>query len=93
MNDWGIRARVILLAIVPTGLVALVMGSYFVATRVQDLNVNVRDRGLTVANYIAQTSEYSLLAGNKQTLERLVNSARDGDVDILSIAIFSKHNI
>jgi two-component system, NarL family, sensor histidine kinase BarA len=93
MSDWGIRARVILLAIVPTGLVAIVMGSYFVATRVQDLNVNVQDRGLTVANYVAQTSEYSLLTGNKETLERLVNSARDGDVDILAIAIFSKNNL
>ncbi len=93
MTDWGIRARVILLAIVPTGLVAIVMGSYFVATRVQDLNVNVEDRGTTIANYVAQTSEYSLLTGNTESLARLVNSARDGDVDILAIAIYSKNNL
>lgn len=93
MTDWGIRARVILLALVPTGLVALVMGSYFVATRIQDLNVNVRDRGITMASYIAQTAEYSLLSGNKKTLSRLVATARDGDVDILAVAILSKSNL
>ncbi|MBV1910203.1 MAG: two-component sensor histidine kinase BarA [Kangiellaceae bacterium] len=90
MNDWGIRARVILLAIVPTGLVAIVMGSYFVASRVQDLDVSVRDRGLTIANYVAQTAEYSLLSGNKKTLARLVSAARDGDADIMAVAIYSK---
>lgn len=93
MNDWGIRSRVILLAIIPTGLVALVMGAYFVAARVQDLNVNVQDRGMTIANYLAQTSEYSLLSRNSRTLSRLVTSARDGDDDILAVAIFAKNNL
>ncbi len=93
MNDWGIRSRVILLAIIPTGLVALVMGAYFVAARIQDLNVNVQDRGMTIANYLAQTSEYSLLSRNSRTLSRLVTSARDGDDDILAIAIFAKNNL
>ena len=93
MNDWGIRSRVILLALIPTGLVALVMGAYFVSTRVQDLNVNVKDRAITMANYLAQTSEYSLLSRNSKTLSRLVTSARDGDDDILAVGIFAKNNL
>jgi len=93
MADWGIKARVILLAMVPTGLVALVMGAYFVTTRVQDLDTNIKERGITVANYLAQTSEYSLISRNNQTLNRLVTSARDGDDDILSVAIFTANNL
>ncbi len=93
MNDWGIKARVILLALIPTTIVAIVMGAYFVFTRVNDLNISLQDRGMTVANYLAQTSEYSLLSRNTKTLTRLVTSARDGDDDILAIAIYSKNNL
>ncbi|MFT6733206.1 MAG: two-component system sensor histidine kinase BarA [Polaribacter sp.] len=93
MNQWGIKARVILLAVVPTGLVALVMGSYFVTTRIQDLNNNLQVRGLTVAKYVSQISEFAVLSANHQTLSKLVSSARDGDQDILAIAIYNKQNI
>jgi len=93
MNDWGIRARVILLALIPTGIVALVMGAYFVTARVQDLNVNVQDRGITIANYVAQTSEYSLISRNSEALDRLAISARDGDEDILAIGIYANNNM
>lgn len=93
MNDWGIKARVILLALIPTAMVAVAMEAYFVATRVQDLNVNVKERGITIANYLAQTSEYSLLSRNSKTLSRLVIAARDGDDDILAVAIFAKNNL
>ena len=57
MNEWGIKARVILLSLVPTGLVALIMGGYFVTTRIQDLNNNIQVRGSAIAKYLAQTSE------------------------------------
>ncbi|MDQ7050506.1 MAG: response regulator [Enterobacterales bacterium] len=93
MNEWGIKARVIMLALIPTAIVAIVMGTYFVSARVQDLNINVQDRGITVANYLAQTSEYSLLSRNSKTLSRLVTSARDGDDDILAIAVYTKNNL
>ncbi|MCF6192904.1 MAG: response regulator [Kangiellaceae bacterium] len=93
MNNWGIRARVILLALIPTAIVAIVMGAYFVTARVQDLDSNVRDRGITIANYVAQTSVYSLLSRNNKSLTRLVTSARDGDEDIMAIAIFTKNNL
>ena len=93
MNDWGIRARVILLALIPTGIVALVMGAYFVTARVQDLNVNVQDRGITIANYVAQTSEYSLISHNSEALDRLAISARDGDEDILAVGIYANNNM
>jgi len=93
MNNWGIRARVILLAIIPTAIVAIVMGAYFVTARVQDLDSNVRDRGITIANYVAQTSVYSLISRNTNSLNSLVTSARDGDEDIMAIAIFAKNNL
>ncbi|MGX5201705.1 two-component sensor histidine kinase BarA [Aliikangiella sp. IMCC44632] len=93
MNEWGIRARVILLALIPTSLVAIVMGAYFIATRVHDLNIALEDRGHTLVSYIAQTAEYPVLASNTNTLQRLVNSARNGDEDILALAIYDKNSL
>lgn len=93
MNDWGIRARVILLAVVPTTMVAAILGTYFVSTRMQDLNTNIQERGMTIANYLAQTSEYGLVSRNTRALNRLVTNARDGDEDILAVAIYAQNNL
>jgi len=93
MNEWGIRARVIMLALIPTGLVALVMGTYFIGTRMQDLDVSLMERGKTIGNYLAQTAEYPVLSANSRALSKLVSSARDGDDDILAVAIFDKNNL
>ena len=93
MNEWGIRARVILLALIPTGLVALVMGTYFIATRVHDLDASLKERGQAIVNYLAQTAEYPVLSANTKSLQRLVTKARDGDDDILAVAIYDKNNL
>ena len=93
MIDIGIKTRVVLLALIPTLLVALSMSTYFVSTRVLDLDNNIKERGVTIANYVAQTSIYSLLSRNNQALTQLVTNARDGDDDILSVAIFTKNNL
>ncbi|MET1254173.1 two-component sensor histidine kinase BarA [Aliikangiella maris] len=93
MNEWGIRARVILLALIPTGLVAIVMGTYFITTRMHDLEVSLQDRGNAIVNYLAQTAEYPVLAANTESLQNLTGKARDGDDDILAVAIFDKNNL
>jgi two-component system sensor histidine kinase BarA len=93
MNEWGVRARVIMLAIIPTALIAVVMGAYFIATRIYDLDVALKERSQTIATYLAQTSEYSVISANSESLLRLVSSARDGDDDILAIAIYDKNNL
>ncbi len=93
MNEWGIKTRVILLALIPTGLVALVMGAYFIATRVHDLDVSLKERGQAIVNYLAQTSEYPVLSANTESLQKLVSKARDGDDDILAVAIYDKNNL
>lgn len=92
MNEWGIRARVILLALIPTGLVALVMGAYFVAARVSDLNAALQERGKAIATYVAQTAELPLNSGDGKSLKQLIHSASDGDNDIQAIAIYDKNN-
>jgi len=93
MNEWGIRARVILLAVVPTAIVALVMGAYFIATRIDSLNISLQEKGKAIATYLAQTSEYPVISGNSEAIARLAYSARDGGNDIMAVGVYNKNNI
>ncbi len=92
MFDWGIRTRVLVLALVPTGLIALVMGIYFIGARVTDLKSTQLERGQTVARNLAYASEYGVMIANYPILKRLIDLARDGDEDITAIAVYDKHN-
>lgn len=90
--DWGIRTRVLVLALVPTGLIALVMGVYFIGARVNDLKSTQLERGLTVARNLAYASEYGVSIANYTIVKRLIDLAQDGDKDITAIVIFDRHN-
>lgn len=92
MFDWGIRTRVLILALVPTGLIALVMGVYFIGARVNDLKSTQLDRGLTVARNLAYASEYGVSIANYPIVKRLIDLAQDGDEDITAIVIYDKFN-
>ncbi|WP_144391364.1 two-component sensor histidine kinase BarA [Pleionea sediminis] len=92
MFDWGIRTRVLVLALVPTGLIAIVMGVYFIGARVHDLKSTQIDRGLTVARNLAYASEYGVNIANYPIVKRLIDLAQDGDEDITAIVIYDKYN-
>ncbi|NVJ50035.1 MAG: two-component sensor histidine kinase BarA [Gammaproteobacteria bacterium] len=92
MFNWGIRTRVLLLALIPTGLIALVMGVYFIGARVNDLKSTQLDRGLTVARNLAYASEYGVSIANYPIVKRLIDLAQDGDEDITAIMVFDRYN-
>ncbi|WMS88548.1 ATP-binding protein [Pleionea litopenaei] len=92
MFNWGIRTRVLLLALIPTGLIALVMGVYFIGARVNDLKSTQLDRGLTVARNLAYASEYGVSIANYPIVKRLIDLAQDGDEDITAIMVFDQYN-
>ncbi|MEE4244959.1 MAG: two-component sensor histidine kinase BarA [Kangiellaceae bacterium] len=90
--DWGIRQRVLLLALVPTSLIAIVMGIYFIGARVVDLQTAQLERGLTAARNLAYSSEYGVTIANYPVLKRLADQVKDGDKDIVGVAIFDQYN-
>ncbi len=90
--DWGIRTRVSILALVPTCLISVVLGAYFIGARIVDLKSSQIERGLTIARNLAYASEYGVSIQNYSILERLANLAQDGDKDITTVAVFDKFN-
>ena len=94
MTRWrriGFRGRLMLLAIGPTLLVAVALGWYMTAARLQDLDRAVRERGNAVAQELAAASVYGLFSGNTASLEALARSVLNR-TDVVSVIIRDKDN-
>ena len=82
MNRWGIKSKVLFLALAPAALIAAVLAFHFVNSRITDLEQSLRDRGLAIARQLAPASEYGVFAGNHAILQRLTDAAlKEADVN------------
>lgn len=70
MNKHGIRARVLLLAMLPLALVAFALTWYSVLARQGDIERALEDRSIAVARQLAQSCEYGLFVGELESLTR-----------------------
>ncbi len=75
IQHWGVRARVILVAVVPTIVLATFMIAYFTHLRLTDLEQAYSERGRALARLIATATEYAVFANNVEDLQRLLDSA------------------
>ncbi len=89
VNEWGIKARVLFLTLVPTIVISLLLSAYFTSSRLQDLETALRDRGYALALQLAPASEYGVYSGNARTLHELTKEARS-DPEVLSVTIFNR---
>jgi diguanylate cyclase (GGDEF)-like protein/PAS domain S-box-containing protein len=81
MNNLPIRARVLLLALVPLTVIGLLISLHSTVNRIWDLNNALRDHGQAIARQLAPACEYGVFAGNLELLTRLVQAAaREKDV-------------
>ena len=81
MKSSDIRTRMLLAALLPVVLVSLLLSSYFVVTRFDDLLNTYQQRTRLVVRQLAFASEYGLFSGNVLQLQALVNGAvRESDM-------------
>ena len=87
MKDWGIRARVLFLALAPSVMILLALVGYFTLARIAEADSSLAERGALVARRLVPEAEYALFAGDLAALERLATSAaKEADVDSVSIS-------
>lgn len=86
MNKWGIKAKVLFLALIPAAVIAVVLAFHFTSSRITDLDQSLQDRGLAIARQLAPASEYGVISGNREILQTLVDAAmREADVSAVYI--------
>lgn len=89
MKRWGIKVRILLVALTPALAIALLLGFYFAQVRFADLERSLNERGLAIARQLAAASEYGVFSGNREVLSRLaVAVTREADVIGVTIRDF-----
>ncbi len=86
MSRWGIRAKVLLIALTPPTLIALCLGLYLVQTQITGLEDSLIARGKTIANQLAPASEYGVQTRKYEILQDLADAAL-GELDVKSVTI------
>jgi signal transduction histidine kinase/FixJ family two-component response regulator len=75
MKHWGIRARVLFVALVPSVLILFALVTYFTHARIAEVDVALAQHGLSVARQLAPGVEFALFAGDRAALQRMADAA------------------
>ncbi|MDE2089742.1 MAG: hypothetical protein KGJ12_06960, partial [Gammaproteobacteria bacterium] len=86
MAKWGIRGKVLFLALTPASVIALVLGIYFISTRIHEMETSLLERGKAIADQLASASEYGILFGDRRSLRQLAEAALR-EPDVVSVTI------
>ncbi|MEK1939867.1 MAG: ATP-binding protein, partial [Pseudomonas sp.] len=74
-KDLSIKGRVLLLTLLPTSLLALVLGGYFTWMQLSDLQTQLLQRGQMTIEQLAPIAAPALARGDSALLERIANEA------------------
>ena len=83
----GLRQRVLLAAVLPAALVAVVLAGIFTARQLGSLEDALAARGRAEARQLASNAEFGLFTGNLGLLERMVSHMSRSDSAITAVAI------
>jgi signal transduction histidine kinase len=86
VKNWGIRTRVLFLALAPGALILCTLVVYFTYTRIVAVDASLARQGQSVARQLAPGAEFALFAGDRVALQRLADAAaRETDVSSIRI--------
>jgi hypothetical protein len=87
VTRWGIRARVLFLAIAPSVMIVVMLVTYFTYARIAEVDIALTQHGLSIARQLAPGAELPLFAGDTATLQRLADAAvRESNVARVTIS-------
>ncbi len=88
MKPLDIRARMLLAAVLPVTLIALLLATLFLGARVDDLGQAHSERARSIARQMATASEYGLFSANVTHLQGIASGAMR-QTDVRSAVIFN----
>lgn len=87
-SKWGIKHRVLLLALIPAITISILLGGYFIGIRLEDLSKALNDRGTAIASRLASQGEYGMFARDTESLRHIARNAINKEVS--SVAFYDK---
>lgn len=86
IRNWGVRARVMLVAVLPMLVLAVLMTALYTSLRITDLDQALTDRGRAFARQLAAASEYAVFSGDREALQQLASTVM-GEEDVIGVRI------
>lgn len=83
----SLRTRMLLLALLPTTLVAVLLATVFLLHAIDNLEQGLRTRGAAISRQTAATAEFGIFSGQRDSLWLLTESALRIDPDAVGVAI------
>jgi diguanylate cyclase (GGDEF)-like protein len=87
MQNIGIKSRVILLGTLPAVLFAIILAGYAISKVFANLNYSLYERGRIIATQLAPASEYGVISGNLDSLQKLVQQILTNEQELRSVMI------
>lgn len=90
--NWGVRARVLLVAVLPMLVVALLLTVFYTSSRLADIEEAHIARGKAYARQLVAASEYAVFSGNHDALQKLTEAslAEEGMTGVMIIDLFGE---
>lgn len=88
ISSWGIRSRVIFLALIPIISVALMLGYYTIDSRTAEIKDALDERGHYLVSNIAPAFEFGVVTGNDKIIGNIINSTIQ-EKDVIYMGVFN----
>jgi two-component system, NarL family, sensor histidine kinase UhpB len=88
IRTWGITARLIALATIPSAIMFLLVNGWLYESGGRQLASQIQERGELIAHALAETSQYGVVSGNLDYIERNIRHLVNDDPNIAKIEVF-----
>ncbi|MCF7202243.1 response regulator [Pseudomonas oligotrophica] len=86
LKDLGIRGRVLILTLLPSTLLAVVLGIYFTWMQLAELRHQLDERGELIAQQLAPLTAPAMNLGYDKRLQRIINQVLD-QTDVRAVSV------
>ncbi|MEM6162108.1 two-component sensor histidine kinase BarA [Erwinia sp. P6884] len=93
MTKYSLRARMMILILAPTLMIGLLLSTFFVVHRFNELQRQLVDAGVNIIEPLAVASEYGMTFNNRESVRQLVSLLHRRHSDIVrAITVFDTQN-
>lgn len=93
MTNYSLRARMMILILAPTLMIGLLLSTFFVVHRYNDLQRQLEDAGTSIIEPLAVSSEYGMNFHSRESIHQLVSVLHRRHSDIVrAISVFDENN-
>lgn len=87
LHTWGITARLIALAVLPACIMFLLVNAWLYESWQSQVARQIAERGELIAMALSETSQYGVVSGNLDYVERNIDHLVDHDPSVVAIEV------